>query len=106
MSEELFEMLDKLFSTNENVTVSRNVTLAQIPVDYYIKCYGTSIAVLKDDTYLQDARNNLFGEIYAIDPKKDLVENFIYCSALFFKVQEEYIKSLEKVNKELRKFHM
>ena len=106
MSKELFEMLDELLATNDNVTIQRDVTLVQVPIDYYIKCYGTSIAILNDNTYLQDARDNLFGEIYAIDPKKDLVENFISCAAIFFKIQNDYIASLEKLNKELNKFHM
>lgn len=106
MSEDLFKMLDKLFSSNDNVTVSRNVTLAQLKIPYYIKCYGTSIAILNDNTYLQEARDNLFGEVYAIDPNKDLAENFVICAALLFKIENEYIESLEKLNKELNKFHM
>lgn len=99
-------MLDKLFSSNDEVKVQKDITLAQIPVDYYVKCYGTSIAILKDNTYLQEARDNLFGEVCAIDPQKDLVENFMLCAALFFKIQNDYIASLEKLNKELNKFHM
>ena len=107
MPEELFEILDQLFYTNENVTVQRDVTLAQIKIPYCIKCYGTSISIFSDnDTYLQEAQDNLFGEIFVIDPQKDLIENFVICAALFFKVQNEYTNSLEQVNKELRKFHM
>ena len=107
MPEELFKMLDQLLDTNDNITVQRNVTFAQIKVPYYIKCYGTSISIFNDDdAYLQEAKDNLFGEVYAIDTQKDLAENFISCAAIFFKIQNQYIESLEKLNKELMKFHM
>ena len=106
MSEELFKMLDKLLATNDEVSVQKDITLAQVKVPYYIKCYGTSIAILNDNTYLQEARDNLFGEIFVIDHEKDLAENFISCAAIFFKIQNDYIASLEKLNKELNKCHM